>query len=135
MISDQLRERLGEELAGEVEAALGEARRDTALRYALAGEVHDPDDVLPLLELEGVEVDEHGTWSTSIDGLLIPLRQAKPYLFKDQQAQQPPALKGARPAPAPGSTPPQSYTAQELGALSMEEYRAYRAQQFGFPKN
>lgn len=113
---------------------IAKIQKDTAVRMALTGQVHDPADVLGLLDLEKIQVGEDGALKTDLAGLLKPIRENKPYLFKPQEPQQPP-LKGAQPAPPAGGEPPKEYTMEELGKLSMEEYAAYREKQTGFPKN
>lgn len=117
------------------EQELADLRRDTALRMALSGLVHDPADVMRLLDNTEIEVGEDGSLKTDLAPLLRPIQESKPYLFqKPKPADQPP-LKGANPAPVGGSNLPRQYTMEELGRLSMEEYAIYRAQQKGFPKN
>ena len=106
--------------AGEVERRL----RTAALRAGLAGLVHDPDDILPLVDLDAVETDGSGGLRTDLEALLAPIRTAKPYLFRTGEAE-PPVLVGAVPAP-PGGAPRRSYTMEELGRLTMEEYREAR---------
>ena len=146
MIAEPIRALLGEDLAGRVEEVLrgagpeggdldlvagndgsylpaGEVERrlhTAALRAGLAGLVHDPDDILPLVDLDAVETDGSGGLRTDLEALLAPIRTAKPYLFRTGEAE-PPVLAGAVPAP-PGGAPRRSYTMEELGRLTMEEY-------------
>ena len=150
MIAEPIRALLGEDLAGRVEEVLrgagpeggdldlvagndgsylpaGEVERrlrTAALRAGLAGLVHDPDDILPLVDLDAVETDGSGGLRTDLEALLAPIRTAKPYLFRTGEAE-PPVLAGAVPAP-PGGAPRRSYTMEELGRLTMEEYREAR---------
>lgn len=115
---------------------LARIQKDTAVRMALTGRVHDPADVLGLLDLEKIQIGEDGGLKTDLEGLLKPIQEAKPYLFKpDQEPAAQPSLKGAQPAPPTGGEPPKDYTMEELGKLSMEEYAAYREKQTGFPRN
>lgn len=114
---------------------LASIRKDTALRMALSGLVHDPADVISRLPEEKIEVGEDGSLKTDLTELLKPIQESKPYLFKEQKKEEQPPLKGAQPAPPAGGTPAKEYTAEELGKLSMEEYRAYREKQNGFPRN
>ncbi|MFQ8759321.1 MAG: hypothetical protein ACLSAF_07595 [Intestinimonas sp.] len=58
------------------------ALRTAALRAGLAGLVHDPDDILPLVDLDAVETDGSGGLRTDLEALLAPIRTAKPYLFR-----------------------------------------------------
>ncbi len=68
--------------------------RSTALKLALGGKVHDPADVMGLMELDKLELDDDGNLKTDIDSLLEPIRKAKPYLFTEQTGD----IKGAKPA-------------------------------------
>jgi hypothetical protein len=114
---------------------LANIRKETALRMALSGLVHDPADVIGRLPDDKIEVGEDGSLKTDLTELLKPMRETKPYLFKEQKKEEQPPLKGAQPAPPAGGAPSKEYTAEELGSLSMEEYRAYREKQNGFPRN
>lgn len=78
-------------------------QKNTALRMALAGQVHDPADIIGTLDLAGIEVDENGNLRSDLDAILKPLRESKAYLFK-QEADDPLDIKGARPAD-PGAPP------------------------------
>ena len=101
MIAEPIRALLGEDLAGRVEEVLrgagpeggdldlvagndgsylpaGEVERrlrTAALRAGLAGLVHDPDDILPLVDLDAVETDGSGGLRTARPH---PDRQALP---------------------------------------------------------
>ena len=77
-----------------------------------------------VVELDAVETDGSGGLRTDLEALLAPIRTAKPYLFRTGEAE-PPVLAGAVPAP-PGGAPRRSYTMEELGRLTMEEYREAR---------
>lgn len=72
-------------------------QKNTALRMALTDKVHDPADIVSLLDLDKIEVDEAGALKTDLDGLLKPYRESKPYLFKSQEPAKP-DIKGAKPA-------------------------------------
>ena len=113
MIAEPIRALLGEDLAGRVEEVLrgagpeggdldlvagndgsylpaGEVERrlrTAALRAGLAGLVHDPDDILPLVDLDAVETDGSGGLRTDLEALLAPIRTAKPYLFRTGEAE------------------------------------------------
>lgn len=123
-----------EKLKSDHTEELARLRRDAALRLALSGQVYDPADVMDRLDLEKIEVGEDGGLKTDLDELLRPIRESRPYLFKAYR-QQPQPLRGARPAPVGAGDLYRSYTTQELGKLSMEEYAAYRAQHSNFPKH
>ena len=75
-------------------------QKNTALRLALDGKVHDPADIISLLDQDKIEVDDTGTLKTDLDGLLKPIRESKPYLFKSQEPDKntQPQVKGAKPA-------------------------------------
>lgn len=109
-------------------------RRDTALRMALSEKVHDPADVIGLLDAAKIEIGEDGTLKSDLEALLKPIKESKPYLFKSDAAEGA-ALTGAQPAPAGPAAAKQQYTMDELEKMSMEEYAAYREKQAGFPKN
>ena len=110
-------------------------RKDTALRMALSGKVHDPADVIGLLDASKIEVGEDGALKTDLEALLKPIQESKPYLFKSAEPAPNPNLSGAKPAPeTPGASAKQP-TMEEIEKMSMEEYAAYRAKQDGFPRN
>lgn len=67
--------------------------------------------------------------SEDIKTALEALKKDNEYLFETDQT--PPPY-----APGTGkTTPTKQYTAEEIGKMSMSEYRAYREQAGGFPKN
>lgn len=72
--------------------------KNTALRMALADKVHDPADIISLLDLEKIEVDAAGGLKTDLDGLLKPYQESKAYLFKTQEQSKDTNIKGAKPA-------------------------------------
>jgi hypothetical protein len=80
-------------------------QKNTALKMALAGQVHDPADIISLLDLDKIDVDESGSLKTDLEGLLKPIRESKSYLFK--ATDQNPDIKGAKPA-EPGNQPPKA---------------------------
>lgn len=102
-----------------------------ALRAALQGVVHDPQDVLPLLEQAQIEVDERGRVGDELTQELEKIRRKKPYLFLAEEK----TLTGACPAPVSDEQGMRHFTLDELGQLSMQEYAAYRKGQNGFPNN
>ena len=73
-------------------------QKNTALRMALADKVHDPADIISLLDLDRIEVDAGGALKSDLDGLLKPFKESKAYLFKTQKPEKTPDLKGAKPA-------------------------------------
>ncbi|MDY0256244.1 phage scaffolding protein [Gudongella oleilytica] len=83
-------------------AEIKKIQKNTALKLALAGQVHDPADIISLLDLEKIDVDDSGNLKTDLDSLLKPIKETKSYLFKAQD--QNPDIKGAKPA-EPGAPP------------------------------
>lgn len=77
-------------------------QKNTALKMALAGQAHDPADIISLLDLDKIDVDDSGTLKTDLDGFLKPIKESKAYLFKAPD--QNPDIKGAKPA-EPGNPP------------------------------
>src|SRR5699024_8189799 len=73
-------------------------QKNTALRMALADKVHDPADIISLLDLDRIEVDAGGALKSDLDGLLKPFKESKAYLFKTQKPEKTPDIKGAKPA-------------------------------------
>ena len=73
-------------------------QKNTALRMALADKAHDPADIISLLDLDKIEVDDAGGLKTDLEGLLKPLKETKSYLFKSQEPEKNPVVKGAKPA-------------------------------------
>lgn len=73
-------------------------QKNTALRLALNDKAHDPADIISLLDLDKIEVDDAGALKTDLYGLLKPIQTSKPYLFKSQEPDKNPTVKGAKPA-------------------------------------
>jgi chromosome segregation ATPase len=92
-----------EELQAENKAAkekyendIKELRTNTALKLALAGEVHDADIVLGLIDKSKIELDDAGNVKAGLDDQLKSLRESKGFLFveKDDTGTK---FKGAKP--------------------------------------
>ncbi len=80
-----------------------------------------------LLDVDALKTSKNQ--SEDITAALAKLKESDGYLFED--AQTPPPY-----APGTGKTPPaKKYTPEEIEKMSMTEYRAYREQAGGFPKN
>lgn len=81
------------------EAAMTELRMSTAVKLALAGEVHDPDIVTSLLDKSKIELGEDGSIKAGLDDQIKSLRESKAFLFvqKEQQNKKP-QFKGLTPA-------------------------------------
>lgn len=84
---------------------IAQLRKNTAVRMALDGKVHDPADILALLNLDEIEVDDAGNLQTDLDGLLQPIRETKAYLFREEKKETQ-DIRGAKPAD-PGLAPKQ----------------------------
>ncbi len=85
-----------ETLQTDHQAEIARIQKNTALRLALADKVHDPADIIPLLDLDKIEVDGAGALKTDVESLLQPYKESKAYLFKAQGKN--PEIKGAKPA-------------------------------------
>lgn len=80
-------------------AEISKMQKNNAVKAALAGKVHDPADILSLLEMDKIEIDDNGGLKTDLEGMLKPIKESKAYLFKNDDAggQQ---VTGAKPAGA-----------------------------------
>ena len=87
------------------DAEIKKIRKNAALRKALNGKVHDPSDIIGLLDLDKIDVDDTGSLKTDLEGLLKPIKETKAYLFKEDPKPGAPDIKGAKPAEpgAPGA--------------------------------
>lgn len=70
-------------------------QKTTALKLGLGQNVHDPEDIISRLDLDALEMDDHGGLKSDLETLLQPIRESKPYLFKE-----PPAQAAAQQTPA-----------------------------------
>lgn len=78
------------------EANLTKIKKVSAVKRSLIGKVHDPNDVMGFIDVDGIELDSNDDLKTDIEKQLAPYRESKPYLFKEQKEQH--SLKGAVPA-------------------------------------
>lgn len=87
------------------DAEIKKISKNAALRMALNGKVHDPSDIIGLLDLDKIDVDATGSLKTDLEGLLKPIKETKAYLFKEESKPGAPDIKGAKPAEpgAPGA--------------------------------
>ncbi len=89
------------------DAEIKKINKNAALRMALNGKVHDPSDIIGLLNLDDIDVDDNGSLKSDMEALLKPIKETKGYLFKEEPA--PGAaggIKGAKPAePGTPGTP------------------------------
>lgn len=80
------------------EAEVKELRLGTAVKLALAGQVHDPDIVATLLDKSKIELDDAGAIKGGLDDQIKALRESKGFLFTEKQEEKSPQFKGFRPA-------------------------------------
>lgn len=87
------------------DAEIKKISKKAALRMALNGKVHDPSDIIGLLDLDKIDVDDTGNLKTDLDPLLKPIKESKAYLFTEPAKPGAPDIKGAKPAEpgAPGA--------------------------------
>lgn len=87
------------------DAEIKKISKNAALRMALNGKVHDPSDIIGLLDLDKIDVDDTGSLKTDLEGLLKPIKETKAYLFKEESKPGATDIKGAKPAEpgAPGA--------------------------------
>lgn len=87
------------------DAEIKKISKNAALRMALNGKVHDPSDIIGLLDLDKIDVDDTGSLKTDLEGLMKPIKETKAYLFKEESKPGAPDIKGAKPAEpgAPGA--------------------------------
>lgn len=80
------------------DAEIKKINKNAALRMALNGKVHDPSDIIGLLDLEKIEVSDDGSLKTDLEAMLKPIKESKAYLFKEESKPGAPDIKGAKPA-------------------------------------
>lgn len=87
------------------DAEIKKISKNAALRMALNGKVHDPSDIIGLLDLDKIDVDDTGNLKTDLDPILKPIKESKAYLFTEPAKPGAPDIKGAKPAEpgAPGA--------------------------------
>lgn len=66
------------------EAEMKELRTNTALKLALANEVHDADIVLGLIDKTKIELDDNGNVKAGLDDQVKALRESKAFLFVEK---------------------------------------------------
>lgn len=67
----------------------------SAIKLAVAGEVHDPDLLLGILDKSKIEIDENGNIKTGLDDQVKALRESKAFLFVQKEDDT--KFKGAKP--------------------------------------
>ena len=92
------------------DAEIKKINKNAALRMALNGKVHDPSDIIGLLDLEKIEVSDDGSLKTDLEAMLKPIKESKAYLFKEESKPGAPDIKGAKPAEpgTPGQPAPKT---------------------------
>ena len=76
------------------DAEIKKISKNAALRMALNGKVHDPSDIIGLLDLDKIDVDDTGSLKTDLEGLLKPIKETKAYLCKEDPKPGAPDIKG-----------------------------------------
>lgn len=82
------------------EAEVKDLKINTALKLALAGEVHDADLVAGLIDRNTIKVKDDGTIESGFDDQVKALRESKAFLFVEKANTKP---KGWKPADPSGS--------------------------------
>ena len=81
---------------------MAKLQKTTAIKLGLAGNVHDPEDIISRLNLDEVVLDEKGGLKSDLEALVGPIKESKPYLFKEPPKQEL-QLSGAVPGQVGGS--------------------------------
>lgn len=121
-----------ENLQGDYQTQIAKLQKTTALKLALANDAYDPEDIITRIDLDKIDLDENGEVKSDLGALIQPIRESKEYLFKPKEKKET-EFSGAKPAD-PG-TETKNYTQDEVSNMTMAEYRAYRDQTGGFPRN
>jgi Phage minor structural protein GP20. len=102
--------------AAEHKAQMAQLQKTAALKLALAEKVHDPDDIITKLDLEKIEMED-GRLKSQVDDLLAPIKESKPYLFKNAGV-----MKGAKPGDAgdPNKDTPSAIETQIQGIFGLK---------------
>ena len=102
-------------------------KRTAAVKLGLAGKVHDPEDIIKLLEMDKIELDDAGNLKAPIDELVKSIKEQKPYLFVEEKPAGTggtPTIKGAKPAD-PGNG---GEMKPDLSKMTYSEFAAYVAE-------
>lgn len=83
--------------AKQYEAKLKDLQVTTALKLSLAGEVHDTDLVIGLIDREKLKVKEDGTIESGLDDQVKALRESKGFLFVEKEDGDGTKFFGAKP--------------------------------------
>ena len=99
-------------------------KRSAAVKLGLAGKVHDPEDIIKLLEMDKIELDDAGNLKAPIDELGKSIKEQKPYLFVEDKPTGTggtPTIKGTKPAD-PGNGGKGN---PDFSKMSYSEFAAY----------
>ena len=99
-------------------------KRTAAVKLGLAGKVHDPEDIIKLLEMDKIELDDAGNLKAPIDEVIKPIKEQKPYLFVEDKPTGTggtPTIKGTKPAD-PGNGGKGN---PDFSKMSYSEFAAY----------
>ena len=99
-------------------------KRTAAVKLGLAGKVHDPEDIIKLLEMDKIELDDAGNLKAPIDELVKSIKEQKPYLFVEDKPTGTggtPTIKGTKPAD-PGNGGKGN---PDFSKISYSEFAAY----------
>ncbi len=97
--------RAAEGLRAEFEVELARAKKAALVEAVLSDVAFDAADVMPLVDLEALDLAACGEAGrkAAVNAALLPVRQAKPYLFKPEgKAEKPLEVSGAKPAVSAG---------------------------------
>ena len=114
-------------LEANYKAELNTIRRTSALKVELTGKAHDPEDIIKLLDLGKIDLDDAGNLKTSIDELVKPIKEQKPYLFVEEKpagSEGKATVKGVKPAD-PGNG---GEMKPDLSKMTYSEFAAYVAE-------
>lgn len=81
----------------EYQAKIRDMAVTTAIKLAVAGDAHDPDLIVSLLDKSKIELDDNGNIKSGLDEQLKALRESKAFLFIQKEPEQP-KFKGVTPA-------------------------------------
>ena len=99
-------------------------KRTAAVKLGLAGKVHDPEDIIKLLEMDKIELDDAGNLKAPIDEVVKSIKEQKPYLFVEDKPTGTggtPTIKGTKPAD-PGNGGKGN---PDFSKMSYSEFAAY----------
>ena len=88
-----------------------------ALKFNLSETLHDPNDIISGLDLTKIELDDKGELKTKLDEFINPLKESKPYLFKEQKTDDGKGqftLGGAKPADINNNNKPKAKLTREM---------------------